>query len=143
VTFTGNVQRQEGNSRAGGSGSNVREERHPLRRRPRRLGCRAERPPVGRRTGPGYGIPASRWFLIAVVEFELSLGLWLLADLWPEWTRCAALLCLGLFAAISLYKALSRLTSGGFSERLESTHTDACMLDILVRHTCCSVCFSN
>jgi len=62
---------------------------------------------------PDTGILDSRWFLIAVVEFELLFGLWLLANLRPRWTRRAAVLCFGLFAAVSLYKALSGTASCG------------------------------
>ncbi|MGM0487605.1 MAG: MauE/DoxX family redox-associated membrane protein, partial [Planctomycetota bacterium] len=53
------------------------------------------------------------WFLIAVVEFELLFGLWLLGNIWPEWTRRAAILCFAVFAAVSLYKALSGAASCG------------------------------
>jgi len=49
----------------------------------------------------------SRWFLIAVVEFELLFGLWLIAGLCPRQTWFAALACFALFACVSLYKALS------------------------------------
>lgn len=38
----------------------------------------------------GTGILDSRWFLIALVEFELFFGLWLLGNLWPVWTRWPA-----------------------------------------------------
>ena len=46
------------------------------------------------------GLLTSRWFLIAVVEFELFFGLWLLGGLLPKWTSRVALLCFGLFAAL-------------------------------------------
>lgn len=67
----------------------------------------------------GTGILDSRWFLIGVVEFELFFGLWLLANLRPRWTRVAALLCFGLFAAVSLYKAVSGAASCGCFGRVE------------------------
>ena len=53
------------------------------------------------------------WFLIAVVEFELVFGLCLLTNIWPDWTRPAAILCFAVFAAVSLYKALSGAASCG------------------------------
>jgi hypothetical protein len=65
----------------------------------------------------------SRWFLIAVVEFELFFGLWLLSGLFPSsfgreaggegLTWLAALGCFSLFACVSLYKALSGAASCG------------------------------
>ena len=59
------------------------------------------------------GLLTSRWFLIAVVEFELFFGLWLMAGLWPKWTWRATLLCFGGFACVALYKALSGEASCG------------------------------
>jgi hypothetical protein len=55
----------------------------------------------------------SRWFLVAVVEFELFFGLWLLFGLYPRQTRAAAIGCFALFAAVSLFKALSGAASCG------------------------------
>lgn len=63
----------------------------------------------------GEGILHARWLLIAVVEFELFFGLWLLAGLLPRLSWLAALGCLALFACVSLFKALSgELTCGCF-----------------------------
>ncbi len=67
----------------------------------------------------GTGLFDSRWFLIGVVELELFFGMWLLANLWPKWTRRAALLCFGLFAVVSLFKALSGAASCGCFGRVE------------------------
>jgi hypothetical protein len=55
----------------------------------------------------GTGLLDSRWLLMAVVEFELLLGLCLLANLWPKPTWAVALACFGAFTCVSLYKALS------------------------------------
>ncbi len=55
----------------------------------------------------------SRWLLIAVVEFELFFGLWLLAGLYPRWTWRGALLCFGAFGSVSLWKAISGEASCG------------------------------
>ena len=50
---------------------------------------------------------------MATVEFELFFGLWLLAGILPKPTWAAALVCFGLFACVSLYKALSGYASCG------------------------------
>lgn len=47
----------------------------------------------------------TRWFLVAAVEFELCLGLCLLAGLLPRLTWWVSLLCFAGFAAITAYKA--------------------------------------
>ncbi|MGM0487600.1 MAG: MauE/DoxX family redox-associated membrane protein [Planctomycetota bacterium] len=59
------------------------------------------------------------WFLIAVVEFELVFGLCLLTNIWPEWTRRAAIVRFAVFAAVSLYKALSGAASCGCFGRFQ------------------------
>lgn len=56
---------------------------------------------------------ASRWLLLGAVEFELFFGLWLLAGLYPRQTRALAIGCFALFAAVSLFKALSGAASCG------------------------------
>jgi len=61
----------------------------------------------------GGGLLESRWFLIAVVEFEILFGLWLLSGLAPGWTWRAAVLCFGAFAAVSACKALAGEPSCG------------------------------
>ena len=61
----------------------------------------------------GSGLLDSRWLLIATVEFELFFGLWLLSGLLPRLTWMAAVGCFGLFAAVSLYKAVSGEASCG------------------------------
>ncbi|MGM0488775.1 MAG: MauE/DoxX family redox-associated membrane protein, partial [Planctomycetota bacterium] len=53
------------------------------------------------------------WFLIAVVEFELLFRLWLLGNVWASRTCHVAVLCFTVFAAVSLYKALSGAASCG------------------------------
>ena len=71
---------------------------------------RGEVPLAGLRRGrasPGTGILVSRWFLIGVVEFELSFGLSLWGGLSPTWSWRSALACFGLFSAVSLFQALS------------------------------------
>jgi hypothetical protein len=63
------------------------------------------------------GLFESRWFLIAVVEFELFFGLWLLSGVFPKATWAAALACFAVFAGVSLYKALSgHATCGCFGK---------------------------
>jgi len=61
----------------------------------------------------GTGLLDSRWLLIAVVEFELLLGLCLLANVWPRATWAVALSCFSLFTCVSLYKAVSGHTTCG------------------------------
>lgn len=55
----------------------------------------------------------ARWFNILVVEFELLFGTWLIFGLLPKLTRLATIGCFSVFAAVSLYKALSREVSCG------------------------------
>lgn len=52
------------------------------------------------------GILTSRWFLTAWVEFELALGDWLLCGAYQQLAKYAAIVCFGLFAAVSLLSAL-------------------------------------
>ena len=67
----------------------------------------------------GDGFLDSRWILIATVEFEIFFGLWLLANILPVWTRRAAIALFALFAAVSLYKALTGHASCGCFGRVE------------------------
>jgi hypothetical protein len=59
------------------------------------------------------GMFASRWFLIAVIEFEVLLGLSLLLRLWPRSIWRVSLTCFAMFALASLYEAASGSTSCG------------------------------
>jgi hypothetical protein len=59
------------------------------------------------------GFLESRWFLIAVVEFELFLGIWLVSALLPRATRFASIICFSVFACVSLLKALSGAATCG------------------------------
>ncbi len=54
-----------------------------------------------------------RWFLIAIVEFELAFGLWLLGGQFPRQTRRLTLFCFALFGGISLFRALRGDSSCG------------------------------
>ncbi|MCX7425798.1 MAG: hypothetical protein NTW96_09300 [Planctomycetia bacterium] len=78
---------------------------------------------------PGDGLLDSRWLLMATVEFELFFGLWLLANLLPKWTHRAAVACFALFAAVSLYKALSGHASCGCFGRVEVNPSYTFVLD--------------
>ena len=66
-------------------------------------------------TGPllGPGLLESRWFLVAVVEFELFFGLWLISGLFSFATWCAAIACFASFACIATWKMLSGESSCG------------------------------
>src|SRR5262245_8921771 len=55
----------------------------------------------------------SRWFLIAVVAFELFLALWLVCGFHAQLARYVALACFMLFLAVSLVKALTGDTDCG------------------------------
>ena len=67
----------------------------------------------------GDGFLDSRWVLIATVEFEIFFGIWLLSNILPVWTRRAAIALFTLFAAVSLYKALTGHASCGCFGRVE------------------------
>ncbi|MHC4178550.1 MAG: MauE/DoxX family redox-associated membrane protein [Planctomycetota bacterium] len=76
------------------------------------------------------GLFTSRWFLIGVVEFELFFGLWLVAGLHAKGTWCAALLCFGGFACLSLYKALSGEASCGCFGKVPVSPWYTLLLDV-------------
>jgi len=59
--------------------------------------------------------------MIAVVAFEGSLGLWLLAGVWARVSWAVALGCFGLFACVSVYKGLAGETSCGCFGRVETS----------------------
>lgn len=61
----------------------------------------------------GTNFWASRVLLIAIVEFELALGLWLLAGLVPRLARCLCLGCFVAFLGTALYRAANGETSCG------------------------------
>lgn len=68
---------------------------------------------------PEKGWMDSRWFRIAVVEFELLFGMWLLAGTHPRATWAAATLCFAGFAGVSLLKAVSGEASCGCFGRVQ------------------------
>ncbi len=55
----------------------------------------------------------SRWFLTAVVEFELALGMSFLTNALPQSTRVVGAMCFGAFAVVALTKALQGEASCG------------------------------
>ena len=55
----------------------------------------------------------TRWFLIGLVEFELFLGIWLLAGSYARWSWRLAVLCFSCFGAIALYLWGAGYTSCG------------------------------
>jgi hypothetical protein len=59
------------------------------------------------------GLPASRWFLLAVVQTELLIGVLLIAGLWPAYAWRTALALFGAFGVVSLSKALAGAASCG------------------------------
>ena len=56
---------------------------------------------------------SNRYFLIFVVEFELSLGIWLLSGLFKRAAWLVTLGCFSLFCCITLYKGLTGAASCG------------------------------
>lgn len=55
----------------------------------------------------------SRWFLIAQVEWELLLGIWLLSGLYRRVAWLVGLVCFSMFSLVTLYKGLSGAESCG------------------------------
>ena len=55
----------------------------------------------------------SRWFLVTVVEFEILLGLCLLADVYPKSVWRITLGCFLVFACVSAYRAFAGEASCG------------------------------
>jgi hypothetical protein len=55
----------------------------------------------------------SRWFLVGLSDFEVVLGVWLLAGFWPKAARGVAIACFAIFAQVALYKALAGDSSCG------------------------------
>lgn len=81
-------------------------------------------PGEGWLNGSGWGLVGavlaageSRWVVVGVVEFEVLLGLCLLGNVWPKATWAVTLACFGVFACVSLLKALlGRATCGCFGK---------------------------
>jgi len=65
------------------------------------------------------GVLESRWFLIAIVEFELLFGIWLLSGLYPRSTWVLAVVCFVTFSCYSLWKATSGAASCGCFGKVE------------------------
>ena len=74
----------------------------------------------------------SRLFLICLVELELLLGLWLLVGGYPKASWTVALLSFGLFAVVSLYKALSGAASCDCFGKIEVNPWYTLTLDVAV-----------
>jgi hypothetical protein len=66
----------------------------------------------------GGDLFASRWFVLAVVQVELLVGLWLIAGIWPSWAWRSAIALFVVFGAASLSKALAGEASCGCFGRL-------------------------
>ncbi len=61
----------------------------------------------------GSGWLDARWAQIAVVEFELFLGLWLLSGLFPRLLWSAAVACFSGFGLVALYRGITGEASCG------------------------------
>jgi len=80
----------------------------------------------------GSSILDSRWFLIAVVEFELFFGLWLLSGLIPTATWRVTVALFAVFSLVSLYKAVSGEASCGCFGTAEVNPWFTFVLDVLI-----------
>ena len=78
------------------------------------------------------GLLDSRWFLIATIEYELFFGLWLLSAILPKRTWAIALACFGLFACVSLYKAILGNASCGCFGRVSVNPWYTATLDLAI-----------
>ena len=81
--------------------------------------------PVG-----GKDIFSFRWSLIAQVEFEILLGVWLLSGLFKRPAWLAALACFAFFCCATLYKALSGAVSCGCFGKIEVSPWYTLVLDV-------------
>jgi hypothetical protein len=80
---------------------------------------------------PEVGVLTSRWFLIAVVEFEWAFGLWMISGLSPTVTRYGAIVCFATFACIALFKGLSGEQSCGCFGQVTVSPWSALVFDVL------------
>jgi hypothetical protein len=79
-----------------------------------------------------FGQATERWQELALVQFELAMGLWLLSGLRPRASWAAALGCFGLFAAVSFYKALTGETDCGCLGQIAINPWYMASFDVLV-----------
>jgi len=80
----------------------------------------------------GIGLLSSRWMLIAVVEFELFFGVWLLVGLWSKQTWRMTVGMFALFGFIGLFTAFSGATTCGCFGTLSGTPWFTVVLDSVV-----------
>jgi hypothetical protein len=78
---------------------------------------------------PETSLWTSRGFLIAVIESEFALGLWLLFGLWPHGARRAALAAFLVFFVVSLFMALAGESSCGCFGRVPVSPRYIAVLD--------------
>jgi len=78
------------------------------------------------------GILDSRWFLMAVVEFEFFLAIWIFAGLLPVWTWRASIALFAVFSLVTLYKAVSGEASCGCFGRVSISPWFTFTLDVFV-----------
>ena len=76
------------------------------------------------------GIFSYRWSLMAMVEFEIVLGLWLLSGLHKRLVWFVSTSCFSLFTCITLYKALSGEASCGCFGTVEVSPWYTLTLDV-------------
>jgi len=78
------------------------------------------------------GLLGSRWFLMALVECELLLGVWLLSGIFSRRCRQVVLAVFAMFAIVALQKGFSGESSCGCFGRLEVNPWWTFGLDLLV-----------
>lgn len=80
----------------------------------------------------GSGLLDSRWFLIAVVEFELFFAFWLLSGVFSFATWRVTVALFAVFSLVSLYKAVSGEASCGCFGTAEVNPWFTFVLDVLI-----------
>lgn len=85
-------------------------------------------------TGPvaEKGLLTSRWFLIGVVEFELTLGLLLISGLWKRLAWFLAVASFAVFACVTAYKAWQGEASCGCFGKVEVDPHYTLILDLML-----------
>jgi hypothetical protein len=79
-----------------------------------------------------HTILRTRWFVVALVMFELALGLWLLAGLHEPWSRLFALFTFVVFSEGALYLLVIGVKTCGCLGRLSPPPWLALMLDLVM-----------
>ncbi len=89
----------------------------------------------------GGGLLESRWFLAAVVQFEILLGCWLISGVFPRIVWWVALLTFGAFTLVAAAKGIAGEPSCGCFGRVETSPWLTLTMDIaaVIALCCCAV----